>query len=170
MAVYLSDSSGMPYGFTYMKKKIKDHYGDDIIIAEINGKSNVVTFTTTASKILHDFHQQTEKDDSMKEKRLINAAAKLIKSDIKSIVQSKHNYPTPEEKTAEKAVEFLPESLRTLLQVLFPEKNSSVKVASLGQAITQATRPRVVFMSFTARTRCATSSSFFLKIFDRLFK
>ena len=109
MATYLSDSSGMPYGFTYMKKKIKDHYGNDIIIAEINGKSNVVTFTTTASKILHDFHRQTEKDDSIEEKmRLINAVAKLIKSDIKSIVQSKHNYPTPEEMTAEKAVEFLP--------------------------------------------------------------
>ena len=56
MKIYLADSDMMPYGFTYMKKRIKDHYGGNIIIAEINGKSNVVTFTTTASKILYDFH------------------------------------------------------------------------------------------------------------------
>ena len=106
----------------------------------------------------------------MEEKmRLINAADKLIKSDIKSIVQSKHNYPTPEEMTAEKAVEFLPESLRTLLQALFPEKISS-KSCFTRAGYNPGNTPKSRFMSFTARTRCATSSSFFLKIFDRLFK
>lgn len=49
MKTYLDDSDSMPYGFTYMKKRIKDHYGDDIIITEVNGKPNVVTFTATAS-------------------------------------------------------------------------------------------------------------------------
>ena len=59
-----------------MEKRIKDHYGDDIIIAEINEKSNVVTFTATASKILHDFHQQSERDNSTTEKmRVIETAA-----------------------------------------------------------------------------------------------
>lgn len=33
MKTYLGDRDSLPYGFTYMKKKIKDHYGDDIIIA-----------------------------------------------------------------------------------------------------------------------------------------
>ena len=37
----------------------------------------------------------------------------------------------------------MPESLRILLQTLFPG-NSSTKVASLGQAITQAARPRAI--------------------------
>ena len=45
--------------------------------------------------------------------------------------------------SADKAMEFLPESLCTLLHILFPT-NSSIKVASLGQAIIQATRPRVL--------------------------
>ena len=76
--------------------------------------------------------------------RLIEAAAKLIKSDIKSIEPSKDSYPTAEEMNAEKAVEFLPESLCTLLRVLFPGANSGIKVASLGQAVIQATRPRVL--------------------------
>ena len=68
---------------------IKDHYDDEIIIAEINGKSNVATVTTTASKIHHDFHQQSVKDDSIREKmRIIETAAKLIKNEIKSVIQS----------------------------------------------------------------------------------
>ena len=139
MKTYLGDCDSMPYGFTYMKKRIKDHYGDDIIIAEINGKSNMVTSTATASKILHDFHWQSERNDSTREKmRVIETAAKLIKNDIKSIIQSKDYYPMSEEMSAEKAMEFIPESLCTLLQIFFPT-NSSIKVASLGQAIIQAT-------------------------------
>ena len=139
MKTYLGDSGSLPYGFTYMKRRIKDHYGDEIIITEINGKPNVVTFTNTASKILHDFHQQSEMGDSTSEKmRVIETAAKLIKSDLKLINQSKDFYPTSEEMSAENAMAFVPESLRTLLQTLFPAK-SSTKVASLGQAIIQAT-------------------------------
>ena len=144
MKTYLGDCDSLPYGFTHMKKMIKDHYGDEIIIAEINGKSNVVTFTTTASKILHDFHQQSERDDSLREKmRIIETAAKLIKNDIKSVIQSTDYYPTSKEMSAETAIDFLPESLRVLLQIFIPKKSSS-KVASLGQAIMQATRPRVL--------------------------
>lgn len=55
MKAYLGDS-GIPYGFTHMKKRIKDYYGDDIIITEITGKHNLITFTTAASKILHEYH------------------------------------------------------------------------------------------------------------------
>ncbi len=77
-------------------------------------------------------------------KRLIEAAAKLIKSDIKSIIQCKAYYPTSEEMSIEKTLNFIPESLHMFLQVLFPTKNASKKIASLGQAIIQATRPRVV--------------------------
>ena len=132
MKTYLGDCDSMPYGFTYMKKRIKDHYGDDIIIAEINGKSNVVTFTTTASKILHDFHRQSERNDSTREKmRVIKTAAKLIINDIKSIIQSKDYYPTSEE-MSEKAMEFIPESLCTLLQIFFPT-NSSIKLLHWGR-------------------------------------
>ena len=97
--------------------------------------------------------------------RLINATAKLS-SDIKSNVQSKHNYPTPEEMTAEKAVEFLPESLRTLLQDLFPgKKQLQCKSCFTRAGYNPGNTPKSRFMSFTARTQCATSSSFFLKIF-----
>jgi len=61
------------------EKEDKEHYGENVIIAKINWKPNVVTFTNTTSKVLHDFHLQYEKDDSTSEKmRVIETAAKLM--------------------------------------------------------------------------------------------
>jgi hypothetical protein len=61
---YLKGSSCDTYSFRYMKKKLLEYYGDRIIVTELNGKSNVVTFRTTASIILHDFYGQQNKNDS----------------------------------------------------------------------------------------------------------
>ena len=41
MGEYLSDTDHEPYDFMYMKEQIKKHFGDRIIINEINGKLNV---------------------------------------------------------------------------------------------------------------------------------
>ena len=40
---------------THMKAKFKEHFGDNIIQTEINGKPNVVTFRHKAEIILHEF-------------------------------------------------------------------------------------------------------------------
>ena len=134
------------YSAVYMKKKLLDHYGNSIIITEINGKSNVVTFRNTASSILQCFYQRPAKEDTYTEKmHLIETAAKLIKSDIKSMKTSKCVYPAPcELSSIDSNLSDLPETLQVLLRTLFSEKNPDVKIASLGQAIVQATRPRVL--------------------------
>jgi hypothetical protein len=44
MADYLDDEDCKPYSFPHMKAQIKEHFGDKIIITDINGKANVVTF------------------------------------------------------------------------------------------------------------------------------
>ncbi len=41
-----------PYGFTHMKAKLEEHFKDQILITEINGKANVVTFRTTAESVM----------------------------------------------------------------------------------------------------------------------
>ena len=46
-----------PYGFTHMKQNIINHFHDNIIVTEINGKANAVTFKHTASSILGEFLQ-----------------------------------------------------------------------------------------------------------------
>jgi len=44
-----------PYGPTYMKIKLKEHYGNDNVITELNGKSNVITVRTTTESVLYSF-------------------------------------------------------------------------------------------------------------------
>ena len=56
MEEYLGDLASTAYGRTHMKARLQEHFGDQIIITEINGKPNVVTFRSTVDNILHDFH------------------------------------------------------------------------------------------------------------------
>ena len=122
---------------------VRDYFGDRVMISEVQGKPNVVVFTNTVSNIIQDFHNRSKQDDNVNEKMaLIETAAKLIKCDIRSINQSRECYPSTNELEIDECREFVPESLRLLLQCLFSGTKTDVKVASLGQAITQATRPR----------------------------
>ena len=47
---------GCAYSAVYMKKRLKEHYKDRVVITELNGVSNIVTFKETASSILNDFY------------------------------------------------------------------------------------------------------------------
>lgn len=144
MEEYLRDTDVEPYSFPHMKSELKKHFKDRIIITEINGKQNVVTFHTTAAKILHNFHEQTSQKESDEKANIIEAAAKFIKQDIKNTTQTKDVYPSAEDLSPDKAIEFLPPSLHQLLLILFCGKNTTCKIASIGQAIMQAARPRVL--------------------------
>ena len=128
------------------KKMLQKHFGDSILITEINGTENVVTFRRRAQSILHNFYQQSRLLDCELEKlRMIEAAANLIKSDIKSIIQSKELYlSTLEMASTEKTLSYLPNSLRRFLDVLFVGNEKNLKMSSVGQAMMQATRPRVI--------------------------
>lgn len=75
---------------------------------------------------------------------MIETAAKLIKADIMSLKDSKAVYPSSVDITSEQNIIFVPDSLQTLLRALFNQNDSSVKVASVGQAIIQASRPRTL--------------------------
>ena len=57
MKEYLKGTDIEPYSFPHMKSELTNYFKDRIIITEINGKQYVVTFQTTASKIINNFHQ-----------------------------------------------------------------------------------------------------------------
>ena len=134
------------YGFTYMKSCLQNHFGDTIVITEVNGKPNVVTFRHKASSIINDFYSRPKDNDSDVEKmRIIEAACKLIKSDIKSVAQNSDNYPEATEMSSlDNVIAFLPTSLKLMLEKLFSGKDTRKKVGSIGQAIMQAVRPRAL--------------------------
>jgi len=71
-------------------------------------------------------------------------AAKLIKNDIQSMQTCVVNYSLPLDIfSVEKNIQYMPESLRVLLRVVFNEKDAHLKISSIGQAILQEARPRM---------------------------
>ena len=60
-----------------MKDKLKEHFGDELGITEISGKSSIVTLKTTAASILHNFYCHSKLEDCNADKlRIIKTAAK----------------------------------------------------------------------------------------------
>ena len=79
--------------FPHMKKRLKEYFGNKIIMTDINGNPNVIAFYSTASAIPQQFYQQQRNEDTEKEKlRLVEAAVKIIKNDIKALSTSNETY------------------------------------------------------------------------------
>ena len=133
------------YGHTLMKERLKEYFGDQIIIADINWKSNVVTLRSTAECVLQELHDRQEDYPDMEKIHLIKKAAKLIRNDIKSVGTSKEHYPPScEIESQEKSYNFLPIYVNVFLEGIIMGKDVNLKRASIGQVIWQAARPRVL--------------------------
>ena len=141
MANMLPEGENNPYCTKWLQEKLLSYFKDQIVISNIQGKSNVVTFLSTANKILSDFRNDQSSEDANVEKlRVIQASAELIKNDIK-ILPPQGLYPTVAELgSLEGCLEYVPLSLRTLLEYMFVGKEKSVKVSFIGQAIMQQVR------------------------------
>eukprot|EP00794_Sanderia_malayensis_P014578 gene14578-16080_t len=100
----------------------------------------------TAARILQKFyHEPKQQNTGEEETRLVKAAAALIKNDMKACRASKEIYPNSEDMSSpENAIAFLPQALLQLLDVLVHGVDKKKKIASIGQAIMQAARPRVL--------------------------
>lgn len=144
MRDHLVNTNIQPYTNKHMKEELKTHFGNRIVITEVGGKQNVVTFQTTAANILQSFHEKNAHDIGDEKTNIIETAAKLIKQDIKAIVQGKDEYPTTDDLVPDKAIQFLPQCLQQFLAIIICGKESTCKTASIGQAIMQSCRPRVL--------------------------
>ena len=111
-----------------------------IVICQINGISDVVTLKKKAAYILREFYNHQKSSDIEKEK--IVAAAELIKSEIKELIEQSANYPSIAD--VEQGLEYIPTTLLLLLRKAFVFKGSAVKQAAIGQTIMQAVRPRAI--------------------------
>ena len=135
----------MSYGNSYLKSQLLKRYGDSVYIANSDGLHDIITFRETTTNILHDYFNRPNMDGEEAHKRAIIAAAvKFIKSDIKAYVKSTMNeYPQTDKFSLESSLEYLPPSLRFMLQHLLVGKDTRQKQASIGKAIIQGTRPRI---------------------------
>ncbi len=145
MKDFLISTDSVPFGNQYLKSKLKEEYGDSIHFAEEEGLSDIVTMREKTSEILRSYFNTQAKDEASQTQAIIETAARLIKSDIKSNVASFTNeYPSSTLLSIDSSLCFLPDTLRTLLNCLFLGKETGRKVGAIGQAIVQAVRPRAV--------------------------
>ncbi len=81
----VDDANASTFTDRYMKQRLLDNFGDQIVITEIDSKANVVTFRKRASRILQEFYVKQTTDPSGEKTSILNAAAALLRDDIKDL-------------------------------------------------------------------------------------
>ena len=101
-------------------------------------KSTLITVRKTGRSILQRCYDRPKTVDQTSEKlNIITTAAKLIKPDILSLRLTSNLYPLSSDiESLEKNLQYIPESLQTLLKIFIREKDLRLKIASIGQTIT----------------------------------
>ena len=129
------------YTMKSLKYKLQEHYEDNIYFAELPGRPNLVCFKNMANMILNDLKKKSIETPN----EVIIAAAKIIKADIRQMANTIGEYPSIYDiGNINYAKEWVPESLQIFLNLII---SSELKQVSIGQCITQASRPRSTIAS-----------------------
>ena len=136
----LSHTELSSYNHRYMKKKLLEHYGDNITITEDNGRKNIATYNPKISSILRKYYCKPKDVNVELEKiQLIEDAAAILQNEIKEKVSTtKDFYPPPEELSREDCLHYFPSQLQLLLTKMFSGIEAELKTATIGQCIIQA--------------------------------
>ena len=111
-----------------------------IIFSDEEGKSNLVYLRDMANKILSDsWYKSRNSNISEEKRRIIMAAASLLRDDIQSATFDSEYYPSDVDITAGK--DFLPPLLKYFMESLI---SSELKQAALGQCLLKAVKPKNV--------------------------
>ena len=114
-----NDSSQIFSSKQYLKKKLLEKYGDEILFTNHANKSDVVSFKWNADNIINDaWYNQRIANAEDESTRIIKTAAKLIQLQLRSTNYDITNYPSTEIiEDLKSNKEWMP----PLLQVLFYE-------------------------------------------------
>ena len=126
------------YTQKWLKQKLKDRYKADIFFTDEPGRSNLACFKDMASSILTEKWYQDRKNDVTEEsKRVIAAAVKLIKNEVRCTQYSTDVYRSQAD--IQDTLTTIPPSLIYFLQLLLP---TEILQGSIGQCILKALKPR----------------------------
>ncbi|XP_065911780.1 uncharacterized protein [Dysidea avara] len=137
-----SDGSDV-YTLKWLKQKLHEHYEDFIFFADVEGRGTVLCFRNMASYIINDKWYSEKKENTEEEaERIVSAAAKIIRAEIREINYDTTSYPTNEDVAdVNKGREWIPLHLQTFLKIVI---QSELKQNSIGHSIVQSARPRSV--------------------------
>lgn len=88
-----------------MKTKLKERYGVHRNFAEVEGRSNLVCFRHMANYLINSTWSTKRRDSTEKEaRRIVGAASKIIRSDIRNMKFNLNCYPEYEMKSVDEAL------------------------------------------------------------------
>ena len=143
----MSEFIETPYTTKWIKSKLCSHYGDSIVIANMEGREDVLYFKESANNLLYKFYQVGRKDAIESDKqRVIKLAASLIKNDISDLASNRNQYFSLDNIAENHQLSLLPESLLLLLKYISPSKSTTkdIKYAAIGQSLIQLARPHSI--------------------------
>jgi hypothetical protein len=119
----MSKEGVKPYCSKWMKFPLLNHFtGQEVIIAKLSHiDDHILLLHEKSTKVTQNFYSATIKQsDKDKEKKIMQEAARLIKSDILSIPPNKKEFDLSHDLgTASDILGFIPHSLRTFLENIF---------------------------------------------------
>ena len=144
METFLNGEEG--YSMKYFKQKLKEHYGDDIIITCIPGKPSIVSFRDSAHKALRQkWITDRETEHINENERIVDMAASILLNDIRLKVYDLGTYSSME--NTENGDAMIPALLKRFLSAMIDPKgkNSVVairRITAIAHSIISACRPK----------------------------
>ena len=134
----MSEFHSNVYSIKTFREKLKERYQENVYFVKGQGRHReLVCFKSLVDYIL----RQMKKEGSTKQS-VLDAAANIIKADIRELNIRKTHYPNEQEIVIlEKGKQWIPESLSNFLGQIV---HSDLKNLSIGQCIVQAARPRTL--------------------------
>jgi hypothetical protein len=130
----------------YCNKTIRNKLNempDDIYAIDNPKHLTEYIFRDSMSKVVKDF--LNDKDRINQNENIVVTSAKILRAAIKEMNPEKDNYPTPDDMEIKAALEFNPPLLNLFLKTVFNSSDElDARVAFIGQAIIQCTRPRSI--------------------------
>ena len=170
----MSDLISTPYTTKWLKSKLISHYGDSLVIANMDGCKDVLYLKESANKLLYQFYDEGRKTDVDDEKeRIIKLAANLIKRDIVDISCNKNQYFSLNDLDEQNMLSYIPNSLLLMLKHIAPTRSimKDIKYAAIGQSIVQLARPYSIIcpiqVALGIETHHKTGSEFMVQVLHR---
>lgn len=147
------------HGETYSKKSLQRqlyaHYGSRVSITSSKNHPLIVTLSSNVKQLIQDAHTKLT-HDSEDIDTLIKVVGNIIRNEIKTADKHRDVYPEASSMNSiDHNLDFLPPSLRLLLQTIIKSKYAELRCASIGQSIMSATCPRA-FLSPLQIGLCVT--------------
>lgn len=142
------ESKDCMWSKTYLKDMLIARYQDRVNAIQV-GKNVILTFKEYAEKILSDqWYNSRQQDEQSERIRIITAAAKIIREDIRSQVFEMNTYPSNSE-FEDGGQDSLPATLKIFLRTLFNKKSSDKenstterRIVSMSNIIISNVRPK----------------------------